>query len=134
MNARVLILSFCFLLIVSGCGSPMVKPTIKNTYTYNATFDDAWKATVQTFSERSLPVSELEKDSGFITTQSHIIDYGIFSETTLDAIAVHPNIAFGIWENPKMSVNAFISSISPEKTSVKVNTHIEAFEKNMVGK
>lgn len=134
MKVRIIVLSVCVPIFLVGCGSPLVKPKITDSRTFDAAYDDVWRAVVQTFAERSLPVSTLEKESGFITTQSHIIDYGIFSETTLDAIAVHPNIAFGIWESPKLSVNAFISPEGSNTTRVKINTHIEAFEKNMMGK
>ena len=134
MKAGILILFLCSMVFLIGCGSPLVKPKITDSRTFDAAYDDVWRAVVQAFAERSLPVSTLEKDSGFITTQSHIIDYGLFSETTLEAIAVHPNIAFGVWENPKLSVNGFVSTEGGNITRVKINTHIEAYEKNMFGK
>lgn len=136
MRKRFLILCLllCLCLFFAGCFSPIEKPNITDARIFDAPFDDVWNATVKTFAERSLPVTSLEKDSGFITTSSHVIDTSIFGEKTLEDIAVHPNIMFGIWENPKYSVNALVTSEEPNNTRVKINTHIEAYERNVWGR
>jgi hypothetical protein len=129
MKAKIFGLLLCVSIFLVGCAT--VKPGITETRTFTGSFDDVWRATVQTLAERALPVSSLEKDSGLITTDLHIIDYSFFGEKTPENIAVPPNVALGIWENPEYSVKALLSSEGPNRTRVKINTHIKAFERNM---
>jgi hypothetical protein len=129
MKAKIFGLLLCVSIFLVGCAT--VKPGITDTRTFAGSFDDVWRATVQTLAERALPVSSIEKDSGLITTDLHIIDYSVFGQKTLENIAVHPNVALGIWENPEYSVKAFLSSEGPNRTQIKIKTHIEAFERHM---
>lgn len=126
MKARIIIILVCVSIFLVGCGSPLVKPKITDSRTFNAAYGDVWRAAGQAFVEKKLPVKEL--NWGFIATDLVVIYYSNFGETKLDAIAVHPNIAGGIWNNLILNVNAFISSEGSDRTQVKINTYITGYE------
>ncbi len=51
-----------------GCATAPAPRTIVNAFSFDASMDDVWSATVETFAELNLPIDNMEKDSGLITT------------------------------------------------------------------
>jgi len=129
------IMIICLVLasLVSGCGEPFVRPNIRSTQTFNAPYDEVWRATVQTFTELSYHVSVIEKDSGFIGTTPHVVDYGSFGSKKLEQTVACPNIFCAIWTHLRLHGNANVTVEDPNQTRVKLNTTIAAYNNNEFG-
>lgn len=62
---------FCMVLvclILAACGSVPVARQIQSSFPVDQSFDKAWEAVIETFAELNLPIMNMEKASGFITT------------------------------------------------------------------
>lgn len=68
---------FFVLIVISflawGCTSmmpqsPQLNPDLQNVFIINANFDEAWTALIETFADLNLPINNMEKGSGLITT------------------------------------------------------------------
>jgi hypothetical protein len=55
----------CFFI---GCATAPVPRQIQNVFPIDKPFDSVWQATIETFAELNLPILNLAKDSGLITT------------------------------------------------------------------
>ena len=51
-----------------ACGTPPVPRTIANSFPIAQSFDKVWPAVIETFAELNLPIMNMEKVSGLITT------------------------------------------------------------------
>lgn len=47
---------------------PPSHPTVANTFTLDASFETVWTAVIETFADLNIPIDNLEKASGLITT------------------------------------------------------------------
>lgn len=54
--------------LLVSCAGPKIYQ-FENSWETQATFDDAWSATVQVFAERQWSIQTLEKDSGIIVSE-----------------------------------------------------------------
>lgn len=52
----------------AGCATAPAPRTIINAFSFSTSLDTVWSATVETFAELNLPIDNMEKDSGLITT------------------------------------------------------------------
>ena len=55
-------------LFIYGCATAPAPRQIVNTFPIKKPFDDVWQAVIESFSELQLPIDNMEKDSGLITT------------------------------------------------------------------
>lgn len=55
--------------LMAGCAAvPPVQQTIKNSFPVDKPFPQVWQAVIEVFSELNLPIMNMEKASGLITT------------------------------------------------------------------
>jgi hypothetical protein len=67
MKTKIWILGLiCF--FIYSCAVAPAPRQIKNTFFIEKSFDDVWTAVIETFAEMTLPIMNMEKDSGLITT------------------------------------------------------------------
>jgi hypothetical protein len=57
-----------FVCLAVGCGVPPVARTIVSSFPIDKPFDSVWGAVIETFAELNLPILNMEKASGLITT------------------------------------------------------------------
>ena len=114
------------LILLSGCVTAPVRPTIKDTEIFQADFDRVWKSTIATIADMALPVESIEKESGLVTTK-----FVSFSFRELHRIAQTPSIGLGVWSTGRYTLSIFMVSISETATKVKIKAHVEAFERNV---
>lgn len=55
-------------LFIYGCATAPVPRQITKAFPIEAPFDDVWQAVIESFSDLQLPIDNMEKDSGLITT------------------------------------------------------------------
>ena len=118
-------------IILIGCATTIVKPTIVDTEIIKAPFDKVWAAVVETVAEKSYPIDLAEKSSGLITTKFVKFADGLYADKKIDEIAVRPSVFMSTWKSGRYLFNIFVKSISQKETSVKITSHIEGFENNI---
>jgi len=55
-------------MLIGGCASAPKAHEFEKSFPYARTYDDVWAAVIETFAELNLPIANVEKDSGIITT------------------------------------------------------------------
>jgi len=55
-------------LFAIGCATAPAPRTIENSFFIESDYDSVWSALIETFAELQLPIDNMEKDSGLITT------------------------------------------------------------------
>ena len=56
------------LVLVVGCATAPIRQDIQKIFEFDAGYDDVWAAIIDTFGMMQLPIDNVEKDSGLITT------------------------------------------------------------------
>jgi len=63
-------------LLSSACAtasiSPPAEPTHETAYTFDGSFDDVWEAAVDWFSESNIPIGQIDRSSGLITSEHRL--------------------------------------------------------------
>ena len=77
-HGRVRSLALAALLVTSGCGAIVIgggddEDEGQSQVLAGATFDEAWEAALETFEALRLPIDELDRSSGVITTDWELI-------------------------------------------------------------
>ena len=67
MNKWNLLLALQLMLVV-GCATAPGKYSVVKDFPHSADYDKVWSAVIDTFAELNLPIANLEKASGLITT------------------------------------------------------------------
>jgi len=93
--------------------------------TYEKPYDEVWNATIEWFATQGTPIKNMDKSSGFISTeyslranQSNCYDCGTAAQGGL--LATHRI------NNPVGNFNVLIKKISDTKTKVTVNCFLKA--------
>ena len=66
IGSRSLVLFFLFVFV--GCATPPKLHTFEDSAVFSAPYDDVWSAVIETFADLNLPIDNMEKASGLITT------------------------------------------------------------------
>ena len=108
----VCVLSVVFLL---SCAVAPKTYLFDNKFIIEQEFDEIWSAIMETFAERNIPIDNMEKVSGYISTkemrfQSEWADCG-----TAGALEISSSQPLG-------SFNVFVKEVSPGNCTVTVNT------------
>jgi hypothetical protein len=112
----------CFILgtvclILWGCmaKAPQAR-TIVNTFPIQGSFDPLWQAVIETFADLNLPIDNMEKDSGLITT-----DWIDFTGQTNEGYCDCGKLGVDREENREGKFNVFVKRIDAISCEVKVN-------------
>jgi len=125
------LIAFLLTMSIIGCATAALQPTIQNTITVDATFDQVWAAVVSTIADISMPIESIEKDSGLITTKPVIFASGYEIRGDIEQVAEMRFFLGAMWKQGRYSFNVFVSSIGENTTKIKVNSQIEAYEASM---
>lgn len=101
-----------------GCATAPRPRTIENAFHFEQSYDQIWTAVIETMAELSLPIQNLEKDSGLITTDW--IGFG-YSKEYCDCGS--PGIAIDSERRGKF--NIFVKTNTAGGVEVKINTAFE---------
>ncbi len=103
--------------LLSGCAGIAPKVyTFENKQVYHNSFDEVWTAVIETFAEKGIPISNLEKASGFVATEEMT-----FPAEYADCGATPVGIKFGS-SGVLGAFNVFVKEISPSTYSVAINS------------
>ena len=124
----------CFLgiviLLTSCATAPPPAVTTHRQLEYDASFEEAWDAVIEAFAEHNIPIDNMEKDSGIITT-----DWFPSSKDEMDCGSAG---FLGYDRNRKARFNVFVHDSDSEmgRVEVQVNTAFQAsryVDNNLVG-
>lgn len=115
-NCAALVITLGLLLLACAGIAPQVH-TFESKQTFDNSFDEIWGAVIETFAERGIPISNMEKVSGFISTREIK-----FPSEYADCGATPIGIKFGSG-GVLGTFNVFLKEISSGRYSVAVNSH-----------
>lgn len=101
-------------------------PSVQQVQTFNAPYDQAWAAVIETVAEMSLPIESIEKESGLLTTR--FVRVPTFKQ--IQAVAYLPSVFLGTWSNGRYTLSLYVSRVGEQQTAVRITPHIEAYEDN----
>jgi len=105
-----------------ACGTPPVPRTIVNSFPIDKSLDKVWPAVIETFAELNLPIMNMAKDSGLITTDW--IDFrGQNDETGYCACGTARFPLSEVGRRGKF--NVFIKKTADDSVEMKVNAVFE---------
>lgn len=119
MKIKISILCVLLLFII-GCAKPPAPRTIENSFTVNSDYDSAWSALVETFAELQLPIDNMEKDSGLITT-----DWIEFTGQTNEGYCDCGGLGINIEINRLGKFNVFMKKDTENSCKMTVNSQWE---------
>jgi hypothetical protein len=113
------IISLLFLglgLIFCSCAgtAPQVHQ-FENKVVFESSFDEVWSAIIETFAERNIPITNMEKVSGFIATEEMK-----FESEYADCGTTYMGTKFGSG-GVLGKFNVFVKELSPRKYNVTIN-------------
>lgn len=106
-------------LVSISCASAPKNYDVERSVEFEESFDDVWRATVETFTAQNLPIDNIEKDSGIIVT-----DWMRFVPADEIADCGSPG-GLNTLRDRRIKFNVFVRPIENE-TTLTVNTAAEA--------
>jgi hypothetical protein len=120
------------ILTLSGCASTPDPRPKEDTAFYLARYDKTWEAALMTLQEESIPIENMEKEKGLITTKFVNYSVGPQAHHELEKIAQKPSATrLAIWSQVGYTLSILVTPINDMSTKVKVTAHIEAYDKNV---
>ena len=104
-------------LLLVACATPLPPATydFQNSFTVQATEDDTWTALISVFGERRWTITNMERASGFISTEWLRAEAGMLDCGT-DALGNS-----GVGANPQVMFNVVVTETDVGETKVAVN-------------
>jgi hypothetical protein len=121
-----LFLVVCFFI---GCATAPVARQIQNAFPIDKPFDSVWQATIETFAELNLPILNLAKDSGLITTDW--IRFAGQKEETGYCACGKAGYPFAVQDRAGR-FNVFVKKTSDLSCEIKVNATFEQLSQDAV--
>ncbi len=124
-----------FLFFISGCATtPNTNIYVDKSETFDRDYDTTWKALVKIVHEKDFQISQIEKESGIIQTNTVFLSRSFLdAETQLKKISQLHSSFLMVWEAARITISFYVESKGDQKTIVTINPIIEGFEKNISG-
>jgi len=110
---------FLGILLIFACAG--IRPQIhqfENKEIIEGSFDKIWSAIIETFAEKNIPISTMEKVSGFIATEEMK-----FSSSYADCGSSPVGIKLTFWKDPLGKFNVFVKMISENKFNITITAN-----------
>lgn len=127
MKSCITTIAISIAIFLAGCTAPTLippdEPTHDTSQNFSADYDSVWEATVDWFSDRNIPIKQIEKDSGLIAsdyslrTGQDILDCGYLeggSGMTL------------VSEDHTANLNVRVRAVNAEESTVSLNVFGES--------
>lgn len=115
MRIKILVLGLICLFFY-GCATAPVPRQIVNTFPIEKPFDDVWQAVIESFAELQLPIENMEKDSGLITT-----DWIDFTGQKNTDYCDCGGLGMNIEVNRVGKFNVFVKKTSGDSCEIQIN-------------
>lgn len=115
MRTKILVLGFVCLFLIA-CATAPVPRQIVNTFPIEKSFDLVWQAVIESFAELQLPIQNMEKDSGLITT-----DWIDFKGQKNTDYCDCGGLGINVERSRNGRFNVFVKNISKNSCEIKVN-------------
>lgn len=106
--------------IAAGCAAAPKARVIQDAFPIEGEYDKVWAAVVETFAELQIPIDNMEKDSGLITT-----DWIDFSGQTNEDYCDCGSLGINTEVNRTGRFNVFVRKVSEKSCEMRVNTMYE---------
>ena len=120
-----------FILLISGC--TYKPPQIYNfdkERTYNQSYDEIWQKAIEWFGSKGTPVKNLDKASGFISTEYKLspddFDHDRAHFLCDCGVPGSGGILMGTFQNVNGNFNIVVKRIDDQHTKVNINTFYKA--------
>jgi len=123
---RILFTIFTLFLFLLGCAGIAPKMhEFENKEIFEGSFDQIWSAIIETFAERTIPIANMEKVSGFIATEEIK-----FPSEYADCGATPIGVKFG--STGVLGIfNVFVKEISTNKYNISINARYRFITDNL---
>ena len=124
MRIKILVLGLACLMICSCATAPAPRQIVK-AFPIGAPFDEVWQAVIESFADLQLPIQNMEKDSGLITTDWIDFPLGKAGKEFCDCGGLGMNI-----ETRRVGrFNVFVKRVSVNSCEIQVNcTYSQTYE------
>lgn len=112
-------------LIACASYRPPIKYDFQTEMIYKESFDEIWNKTVEWFATQGTPIKNMDKESGFISTEYSLSTEKHMRYVDCGIVGEHPLVIQKI-ENPTGNFNILIKKQPDDKTSVNINSFFQA--------
>ncbi len=119
MKTKIFTVALISTLLVA-CASGPAPRTVVNTFPLEGDYDTIWSAVVETFSDLQIPIDNMEKDSGLITT-----DWIDFTGQTNEDYCDCGGLGINIEVSRTGKFNVFVKKVTENTFEMKVNCMFE---------
>jgi uncharacterized lipoprotein len=105
-------------LILAACASAPVARQIQNSFPVDQPFENVWTATIETFAELNLPILNMEKASGLITT-----DWIQLNDPTMSDCGKQGVMSSE--QGRRVKFNVFVKTVGGDACEMKINAMFE---------
>lgn len=120
MKNKIFILMLLVIFFI-GCAVAPKPRVIENSFMVESNYDYAWTAVIETFSDLQLPIQNMEKDSGLIST-----DWIAFTKEQGKEYCDCGKVEFGLLGRDRVGkFNVFVKKISENSCEMRVNCMFE---------
>ena len=116
MKTKILVLGLACLFFISCATAPAPRQIVK-AFVIEAPFDGVWQAVIGSFAEMNLPIANMEKDSGLITTDWQIYPRGKAGKVYCDCGGLGLNVEI----ERRGRFNVFVRGLTENSCELKVN-------------
>lgn len=116
MRVKILILGLACLFFAYCATAPVPRQIVK-AFTIEAPFDEVWQAVIESFADMNLPIANMEKDSGLITTDWEIYPRGKAGNVYCDCGGLGLNVEI----ERRGRFNVFVRRLTEYSCELKVN-------------
>lgn len=122
MALKQIITSLVAILTLSACATPPAQYTFDKSRTYEQSKDKTWESLMEYFTEKNIPIKNIEKDSGIVYSEQmiagiHTPEYADCGQHGLTQI-IHTNIA----------ANVFVKELSKSRSKATANVNFTAMK------
>jgi hypothetical protein len=107
-------------LCLTYCATAPAPRTIVNSFAIEEDYDAVWSALIETFAELQLPIDNMEKDSGLITT-----DWIEFTGQTNEDYCDCGGLGINIEVNRLGKFNVFMKKVTEDSCQMTINCTYE---------
>jgi len=125
---KLVVFSVAVCLAFAACMTAPAPRTVVNAFPIDQPFDPVWQAVIETFADMNLPILNMEKASGLITTDWIRFPYEGREDGYCDCGGLGANAEV----DRSGCFNVFVKRSSDSSCDIKINVRFQRIVKNML--